>query len=198
MRIISATRRHARPSASRSRVPRLRTVRKCSCAAYSPRVRLFTLAKVMFIDAWDMRLARARNEQKALHAQIRELENQIDTILDRIVGTSSPKVMKAFEERIESLERQKIRLTEQAAQSVPPDGQAERFIEPLLGFLTNHWNIYKKWSIALKRTVLKLAFIEPLRYSRETGYRTAKTTFPFKVLADFSTSKHGVVGDPEV
>lgn len=159
-----------------------------------PARQVFTLAKVMFIDAWDMRLARARNEQMALQAQIRELETQIDTILDRIVETSSPKVMKAFEDRIESLERQKIRLAEQAAQSVPPDGQAERFIEPLLGFLASPWNIYEKGSIALKRTVLKLAFADPLRYSRKTGYRTAKTTFPFKVLAEFSTPKCGMVG----
>jgi hypothetical protein len=102
-----------------------------------PARQVFELAKVMFIDAWDMRLARARSDQKALHAQISELETQIDTILDRIVETSSPKVMKAFEERIEPLERQKIRLTEEAAQSVPPDGQAERFIEPLLEFLAS-------------------------------------------------------------
>ncbi|WP_432614406.1 hypothetical protein, partial [Albidovulum sp.] len=34
---------------------------------------------------------------------------------------------------------------------------------------------------------------EPLRYSRDGGYRTAKITFPFKVLADFSTQKCDLV-----
>lgn len=45
------------------------------------------------------------------------------TIFDRTVDTSSLKVMKACEDRIEALERQKIRLAEQAEQSVLPDGR---------------------------------------------------------------------------
>jgi site-specific DNA recombinase len=69
----------------------------------------------------------------------------------------------------------------------------EEFIEHALAFLANPWNLYEKGEFTFKRTVLKLAFAEPLRYSRNEGYRTAKTTFPFKVLADFSTQKCGMV-----
>jgi len=46
--------------------------------------------------------------------------------------------------------------------------------------------------------IAKLAFAEPLSYSRESGYRTARTTFPFKVLADFSSRKYEMVGDPGI
>ena len=102
------------------------------------------------------------------------------------------------EARIEELERQKIRLADNAERSVPPKEHVADFIEPALTFLSNPWNIYKKGNFALKRTVLKLAFAEPLRYNRNTGYRTAEATFPFKVLADFSTLKCGMVGDPGI
>ncbi len=114
-------------------------------------------------------------------------------ILDRIVETSSPKVMEAFEGRIESLEPQKIRLTERAVQSVLPDDQAERFIEPALPFLTNTRKIHENNSSVLKRSVLKLALADPLKYSRENGCRAAETTLPFKVLAEFSTPKRDMV-----
>ena len=106
---------------------------------------------------------------------------------------SSPSVIVAYEKRIEELERTKIRLAEQAATAVPSKGHPSEFIEPALMFLTNPWNIYKNGSFALKRTVLKLAFAEPLRYSRNEGYRTAEITFPFRVLADFSSLKCGMV-----
>ena len=99
----------------------------------------------------------------------------------------------AYEARIEKLERQKIRLTEQAGQTVPPQGRLEEFIEDALTFLANPWNHYERGSFHLKRTVLKLAFAEPLRYSRNNGYRTAEVTFPFKVLADFRTRRCGMV-----
>ncbi len=101
----------------------------------------------------------------------------------------------AYEARIDKLERQKIRLREQAEQIVPPRGRMEEFIEHALAFLSNPCSIYEKCEFTFKRTVLKLAFAEPLRYSRNEGYRTAKTTFPFKVLADFLTQKCGMA-DP--
>ena len=110
----------------------------------------------------------------------------------------NPSVIQAYEARIEKLERQKIRLTEQAAQIVPQRGRLGDVIEHAMTFLSNRWILYEKGSLALKRTVLKLAFAEPLRYSHEGGYRTANTTFPFKVLADFSTQKCEMVGDPEL
>lgn len=113
--------------------------------------------------------------------------------MDRIVDASSPAVITAYEARIDKLERQKIRLREQAEEVIPPRGRLEEFIEHALRFLANPWNLYEKGEFAFKRTVLKLAFAEPLRYSRDEGYRTANFTFPFKVLADISTQKSGMV-----
>ena len=41
--------------------------------------------------------------------------------------------------------------------------------------------------------LLRLAFTGRLPYCRKRGYRTAKSTLPFKVLADFKTPKSGMV-----
>ncbi len=76
---------------------------------------------------------------------------------------------------------------------MPPKGRLEEFIEHALAFLASPWNLYEKGEFVFKRTVLKLAFAEPLRYSRNEGYRTAEITFPFKVLAYISTQKCGLV-----
>ena len=55
----------------------------------------------------DMRIQYPRT---TLVAQIRDVEQQTDALLDRIVEASSPAVVTAYEARIDKLERQKIRL----------------------------------------------------------------------------------------
>ncbi len=158
-----------------------------------PAKQIFALARVMFRDVWDMRLSEARSAKETLEAEVADIERQIETFLERIVEASNHSVVKAYEAKIEKLERQKIRLVDQAAQIVPPQGHQSTFIEPVMDFLASPWNLYMKSGLALKRTVLKLALAEPLRYNRNEGYRTVKTALPFKVLAEFSTPKCGMV-----
>ena len=154
-----------------------------------PKRQLIELAKVMFKDAWDMRLAEACNAKQAVARQLKDVEKQIESLLDRIIDASSPSVVSAYEGRIAKLEREKIVLAERADRIVPPKGRFEEFIELSLDFLARPWFIYENGPLALKQTVLRLAFSEPPRYSRECGYRTIETAFPFKVLAGFDGSK---------
>ncbi len=159
-----------------------------------PTRQLFTLAKAMFKDAWNMRLTESQKERDALAMQLRDAEKQSETMLERIIETDNPVVIKAYEGQIAKLERKKLLLAEKMAQTVPPKGRLEEFIEPALEFLGNPWNLYENGSLAFKRTVLRLAFVEPLSYSRKNGYRTANFAFPFKVLAGIQTRKGEMVG----
>jgi hypothetical protein len=59
----------------------------------------------------------------------------------RIMDASSPSVIGAYEKRIAELEREKIRLTEQAETVVPSQGRLTEFIESALTFLSSPWNI---------------------------------------------------------
>lgn len=154
-----------------------------------PTRQLFDLAKAMFKDAWDMRLTEANNAKETVERQRADVETQIENLLDRIVDASSATVVTAYEKRIGKLEREKILLAERSSRIVPPKGRFEEFIELSLEFLARPWNIYENGSLALKQTVLRLVFPEPLRYSRESGYRTIETAFPFKVLAGFNNQK---------
>lgn len=77
----------------------------------------------MFIDAWEARLSEAKIAKEATKVQLRDTEKQIASLLDRIVDAARPSVIGAYEERIKKLERQKIRLSEQAERIVPPQGR---------------------------------------------------------------------------
>lgn len=128
-----------------------------------PARQLFAMTRAMMIDAWDMRLSEARSARQSLATQIKDIEVQIESLLDRIVEATNASVVQAYEARIDKLERRKIVLSEQAARELPPQGRLEELIEHAMTFLASPWNLYEKGSLSVKRTVLKLAFAAPLR-----------------------------------
>ncbi|MEO0620586.1 MAG: recombinase zinc beta ribbon domain-containing protein [Pseudomonadota bacterium] len=154
-----------------------------------PARQLVNLARALFTDLWQRRLTTAERDRDRLLADLRGIEKQTDTLLDRLVDAADATVVQAYEEKIEKLERRKIDLAEQAAQTLPPEGRYEEVIEHAVAFLANPWDAYKKGGLVLKRTVLKLALTAPPRYAREEGYRTPAIAFPFRVLGRVLTRK---------
>lgn len=105
---------------------------------------LFDLAKAMLRDAWDMRLQAAQSAKDEWQRQLSEVGNQIDGLLDRIVDATNASVIRAYEQRIANLERERLVLAERVTQSVPHKGRLEDCIELTLTFLSNPCNIYEK------------------------------------------------------
>ena len=60
-------------------------------------------------------------------------------------------------------------------------------------FLANPCKIWENGGLEYKRMVLRLVFADNLAYTRGIGYRTPKTTIPFKVLEGFSGLKSKMV-----
>ncbi len=133
-----------------------------------------------------MRLAVAHGEKGELEKQLKDVARQIESLLDRIVDSTSASVVSAYEARIEKLERQKIVLVERVETTVPPRGRLEDCIELALKFLANPWNLYKNGDFTLRQTVLRLVFSEPLKYGQNGVYGTPELSFPFKYLAGTS------------
>ena len=61
-----------------------------------------------------MRRTEAIAARSTIETQLMETSKRINSLLDRIMDASSPSVIGAYEKRIDELERQKIRLAEQA------------------------------------------------------------------------------------
>ncbi|WP_170546566.1 recombinase family protein [Ruegeria arenilitoris] len=154
---------------------------------------LFSVAKVMLRDAWNIRLAEAKVKKSCLTKEVRKVEKQIEQFLERMLDVSNPTVVKRFEKKIDELERQRLVIKEQQEKTLPPAGRLEDCIELALKFLANPYLLYKKSDYAVRQALLRMVFSEPLRYSRIEGYRTPTLTFPFKVLAEISKEKCEVV-----
>jgi len=154
-----------------------------------PSESLFKLARMMFEDIWNARLAQTKEATKVSQGKLRGLEKQIDQLLDRIVEASNQSVIAAYEKKIAQLEREKLLAEEELLSVGKPRYTLEESFELAFRFLSSPWNIWKNYSLEWKRTVLRLAFSEPISYCRIQGVRTPKIALPFKALADLSTGK---------
>lgn len=148
-----------------------------------PSQKLFDLVTHMFRDIWNERSALLDDAIKSGQRRMRETEKQIETLLDRIMDATNPTVIKAYEDKIAVLERDKLKLREQLQAKLPEKGTFDKMLELSLKFLANPYNLWETGSITLKRTVLRLAFSERFTYHRFEGARTPQISLPFKTLA---------------
>ena len=137
------------------------------------------------------RALKAAAAKDTLKTQIAKTEKQIDHLLDRIIEASSDSVVAAaaYEKRIAKLEREKLLAQEQLSKTGQPKHTLEESFEHALQCLSNPWGIWQNADLALKKTVLGLAFVEPLPYCRNKGLRTPNLAFPFKALIQICGQK---------
>ena len=154
---------------------------------------LIKMVTAMFDEAWALRGATAREEQAEWKNQLKAIEKQIEETLDKIMEAENKSVVRALEKRIDKLEQQTIVLSEKTSAATQKKRSKRECIELCLQFLSNPCFIYKNGDHAVKQTVLKLAFVEPVQYCRKEGYRTPKLSLPFKVLEDITSSKNKMV-----
>ncbi|MBV1865129.1 MAG: recombinase family protein [Rhodobacteraceae bacterium] len=120
-----------------------------------PSQNLFELVKVMFREAWTQRLAQAEDIVKSGKSQIKAIEKQVDALLGRIIDTTNPTVIRAYEGKISDLERSKTKLQDQLAHHIAPaSGTFEEKLEPALQFLASPWKLWESGQISLRRMVL--------------------------------------------
>ena len=172
---------------------RLESVFEDILKAIVPTKRLLELAKAMFADAWDIRLAKTDSERSEWRRQLTDADKQIENLLDKIVDAQSTSVIRRFEERINELEKHKLLLEERVSKPLPKRERLEECMELSLKFLSSPWEVYEKGSHAAKQLVLRLAFSTPLTYHRKEMYGTTEFSFPFKVLEKISGQKSEMV-----
>ena len=159
----------------------------------TPSEELFQVAYLMFKDIWDDRRHGHITLKQDLEKEFRSIESKVDQFLEQIVETNMPQIRSAYEQKISNLEREKLVIQEKMAKcgTILPE-----FDQTFRTALTMPSNPYKYWAlggIEEKINVLRLCFADNLIYDRNAGFRTAKTTLPFKHLASISTGNNEMV-----
>ena len=154
---------------------------------------LVQIAAAMFKDQWDTQLRQTAALAKTLKRDIVKAEEKIEQLIERVIDASNPRVIAAYEKRIEDLEREKLVLREKALQTGKPRKTFDELFELSIKFLSSPCKIWKSGQFDMQRLVLKLVFSEHLAYCKNEGFRTPKTTLPFNMLGAFCDQNREMV-----
>ena len=143
----------------------------------------------MFTDAWEQRAAQAKHMLTCLKHDFAALEKQGDQLVQRIVDSESETVVRAYEAKLAKLEKDKLMVSEKLDQAGKPQRSFDEMFELACDFLSSPWKLWDSGQIHLRRTVLRLAFVERLAYSKDEGFSNPKKAMPFKVLSGFRSEK---------
>ncbi len=155
---------------------------------------LVAATRILFRAEWERRLAQGAAGREALMDSLSRIEEQIETLLNRIVEASSETVVRACERKIHALEKDRFIAEERLAVAGRPRATFEESFELTLRFLANPRNLWRSGRFEDRQTVLKLVFCKGVSYCRNTGFRTAGITTPFKALELISGRKNRMVG----
>lgn len=134
-----------------------------------------------------------RDESVTLEKDIKLIERKIETLLDRIVETSSDSIIAAYEKRIRDLETEKAVMKDKIANCGKPLKSFGETYRTAFDFLSNPCKLWQSDRIEDRRAVLKLVFADALPYARNEGYRTAQISMPFKLLGGTNMDKKEMV-----
>lgn len=155
---------------------------------------LMTLFRDMFAKRWDEVGRSGQEHASAARAGIASLDAKIGKLVDRIVGTENARVIKAYEDQINVLEEEKIRLGEIAAGAGKPRTSFNESFRTACAFLANPWKLWVSDRPEHRRILLRLAFTGPVPYCRNEGFRTAGIAEPLRLLRSFSVENIRMVG----
>ena len=161
--------------------------------AITPAKSALDAAAKMFDDIWKARSQHRRNYAQKIKNTLKDLDRTMDSVVDIMVNTSSPRARQGYENKLESLEQEKLVLEEKIRHFMAEQADQTQSVRTALEFLENPHKLWATGELANQRAVLKLVFSEPLAWKRNEGVRTAKTTLPFKYLDDFSYPRNGMV-----
>lgn len=157
-----------------------------------PSENLFRIACGMLREWWNHIGEQTQSQSRSLGKRLTEIDRQIEQLLERVVEARTPSVIGAYEDRIAKLEEEKLVVRENMADAKRPKSSFDDTLRTALGFLANPWNQWVSGKLENRRTVLKLAFADRLCYARETGFRTANLSLPFRVLGALGDGENGM------
>ena len=151
------------------------------------------LAKALFAKAWDAQAARLAASAKASANKARELEAEIGKVVDRMLEVTNVRALKAFEDRIEALEREKLVALEMASRKPAPVRTFAEMFELSMHFLTSPYDCWKIGGSDARNVVMRLAFDGRIAHTRETGCLNTKKSNVFRMLDDLGMSGQAMV-----
>ena len=144
----------------------------------TPSKALITVADKMFRGLWDHCVTAQAARKDVFVKEGKKIDRTIEGLLDRIVEAESASVIKAFEKRIETLQKEKLVIEEKIAGASRPVKPYNEMYRTALSYLSKPHKLWASGGFTEKRAALKLTFAQSLIWDRIGAYRTP--VYPYR------------------
>ena len=158
-----------------------------------PTPALFAMLHEMMRDLWEGKSASAQANARLLKTELAKLEREESQFLDRIVSTSEPAVISAYEKRIRKIGEDKVLTREKIENCGRPLPDFDHTFRTGMAHLANPGKLWISGNYEDRRAVLKVTFADRLVYARGEWFRTALTSSPFALLSDLRSEEGKMV-----
>lgn len=106
-------------------------------ASMRPTQERFEMVRRGLRELWDGQEAKSVQRKKAMAGEVREVDEEIRKLVDRVIETDSPSLISAYEKRIGEAEARKAELAEKMANVGKPRGSFDQLFRTAMAFLAN-------------------------------------------------------------
>ena len=158
-----------------------------------PSPKTFYMALDIFDQLWKDRQGQAKDETKALKQQLALIDRKVNQFLDRIVEADNAILIDTYEDKIRSLQEERLIMDEKIKNCGRPIESFEDSFRTAITFLGNPLKLWESECIEQRRMLLRMAFADKITYDRNHGFRTAAFSQPFSLLADLREGNNEMV-----
>lgn len=156
------------------------------------------LLGAVFSDAWKDRMKAVTADAERQKSEMGAFEDKIIDLVKKIEDMKSAAIVKRYEARIEELETEKRELRLKVLSQNDPRNDFGTALTRVLNFLQNPSALWNTDEYENKKTVLRLAFVNVIPFSKENGVGTASFSLLFELSKLADIDKKAMVEMPGV
>lgn len=165
---------------------------------FKPKPEALKLVEAILGDLWEKRLDVAREAEKSSKAEIKDINQKVDRLCERLGNIKSEILIRKYESQIEQLESQKRILEKIKFDPKDPRYDFGTALKTVTNFMQNPSLLWNSEEFEDKRTLLKLSVLGVLPYDPQTGFGTARFPLLFELCKVAETDNKTMVEMPGV
>ncbi|MBI2524307.1 recombinase family protein [Candidatus Berkelbacteria bacterium] len=146
-----------------------------------PRKNILEIIRIELLALWNKKIGDVEAIRQKRNARLETVKKDIREYCDLIKTAKSQTVRGTYEERIEELEMEQVRLGENIQKTEARNFEFEPALDKVIEFIKDPFLMWKTGDLAQKRLVLRMVFDELLVYDREKGFYTATFSLPVEL-----------------
>ncbi|TSC72748.1 MAG: resolvase-like protein [Parcubacteria group bacterium Gr01-1014_38] len=148
----------------------------------TPTKKMLALSKANLQKRWEERLENLSVYQESLRQKDAEIGRQVEQLATRAASTTSTAAARAYEARIEALEKDRVAVRQELRRYVDEQIDFRTALEQVTDYLSKPVLRWESGDLATRQTLIRLCFTKNPVYYKATGFRTDGLSLTYAII----------------